>query len=332
MNTISLNRSIPYPATQVTFAGNDTNNKSLLKSLLTYASIGLCIGTGIKYAPSAYEYMKLRSCIPPTENYNPTITQNIGWPENVQVFASQSQRYISTGATLSAMDEYNIKIDGTYSRELIEKLKEGKAKNFYEAHKLVKQEGLKEGKKLSSGIVLPFSQFPQETPGKVDAWNVDDKTKNRIILAIGGSDEENQKGLAGFSDEVSQLYSVPEENIIKIPNANRKSFREGLNKLAEKIGNTDPNNTEILIYYSGHGNTTTYSIPYGRHLLEEGEAIGITTAGFDENDLKKFVKDNLKNIKTVIIMDCCTSGAWIADNSPPKRNPHATFHRARSLA
>ena len=342
MNTISLNRPIPYPVQQVSFAGDKDISYT---NMLLYLYIMFHCASEVYTLPN-YPFIN---------NSNPTITKQIGWPENTQVFASQSQRYYSCFNSPEDRKKHNIDISGHYSLKLIDKLKNGGIKSIYEAHKLLEKEGVKGGLSIgSNSIRLKIPQYPQATPGKVDAWNIEDKTKNRIIFAIGGMEKGFKRDIKNFCNEISQLYSIPEENIIKIPYADKETFEEGLKKLSEKIQESDPQNTELLIYYSGHGNVDISSLPFAKYFYDEGELIGKVESDFNEKDLKNFTKNKLKDIKTVIIMDTCHSGAWIADKAPPKRkdnlksphpnnymvqhnlkpkrNPDATFHRARSHA
>jgi hypothetical protein len=309
VTSITLNKQnrYLYPAytTLPIKAGNHGNNvqsqisfEGTKKSLLI-ATLGLL---GLFFAESI-----------PLGNYKPEISKKIEWPENVQVLASGSQRHMTFSLGNEDMNNYNTRIDGYYSNELIAKLKQGKAKNFYEAHKLLKTGGLNRGQKLSCGAEMPFSQFPVETPHNLNSWNINDKTKNRIVLAIGGSEKRSKRGLKGFCSEISKIYSIEPENMIQIVNANTVSVREGLKKLAEKLKLADKTNTEVLIYYHDHGSTTSI-IPFADYFRDEGDAIGITGVGLDETDLKEFVRKNLEGINTQIIMDTCRSGAWIGEN------------------
>jgi len=237
--------------------------------------------------------------IPFVSHYNPEITKNIAWTKNIQVLASTSQKYYSS---------YFPNEGSVYTNALIASLKGNSTKSILEAHKsLETKSGIKRGL---------IRHFPMSTPNNTNSWNINDKTKNRILLAISGSEKEFNLDVDNLTDEVSKMFSVPAENIIKVTNADEKSSKEGLNKLVEKLNKSDKNNTEVLIYYNGHGQILNDSIPYSSYFKKEGAEIGTTEVGIDEVYLQKFTAEKLKKVKTLIIMDTCNAGAWIAKNNP----------------
>lgn len=333
-----VNSAIPYKTSYPAASAGQPAFGGFIKGLFAGAITGVVYYLGLCAQDN-----------PPVGNYTPIISQKIGWSDNTQVLASQSQRYKANGINETAMDNNNTKISGFYSLKLLQNLKNG-AESINEAHLMAETKGLKIGNKILNETI-GYSQFPVATPHVVDCWNKKDRKKNRIILAIGGNGAEFTRSVNGFCKEIAEIYRVSNKNIIKIPEANAESFKKGMSDLSKKIQKLNSDNTELLIYYNGHGVADFSGIPFAQYLFDEGNLTGITEAGFDEKDLKKIVNKKLKEIKTLIIMDTCHSGAWIAQNNTKKgdcskplpaqawlaqnnakvkHNPNAVFYPARS--
>jgi hypothetical protein len=301
---------------QVAFEGNNDKKKQTLSSSYKKAIYGLAFISSLFSTPtSSLDVIK-------PENYKPDISQKNGWTENVQVLASTSQRYSSYGTDLKKIDNYKIKVNGVYSFALLEQLKNGKANNFYEAHKFLEKNKLKKGQKLlTDGKYIFYTQTPVSTSNNINSWNINDKTKTRIVLAVGGSEKRHTKGIKGFCEEIRGLYSIPQENIIQVTDADKNSFKQGLDKLAEKLQKADLKNTEVLIYYSGHGNTISIeSGIFDDFYSKEGDAVGTTETGMNEPDLKEYVKKKLKEVKILFIFDTCHAGAFITNTNTANKS------------
>lgn len=99
-------------------------------------------------------------------------------------------------------------------------------------------------------------------------------------------------------------------------NGKNEDFRRGLHNLMREVAQAkkDGQEAEVFIYYSGHG------IPAVKNLDQlfkylEGEAEGLVRTAdglMSETDFNKMVERHLPEVKTMIILDSCHSGSWVA--------------------
>lgn len=301
------NRKIQNPAQS--FQG-----KGKLKLALPYI-----IALGALF-PVVFQY-NINSKFTNKTQYDYEITKHNQWPDNVKVLASNSQRYMSRTFPDEDLEKMNNYSSAIYTYELLYENEKESVKGLIEAHNIIEKNGLNYQDTLSNGHVIgnqTVNQFPMSTPNNLECWNKQDKSKNRFILTISGSERYQKKNTNIFASRISEIYNVSDSNIIRIENEDFGTTYDKFLELYKKTKDLDKNNIEILIYYQGHGGVNNQKFNILNYFKKEGAAKGRLENNIYEDDFKKVISQCCEGIKTLIIMDTCFSGAWICESEKEK--------------
>lgn len=314
----------------INFLSNNTNPKIPKVRLGSKLRRNLCIAAS---APLMFSCVSLKTALPTLPERD-----QIKWNDNIKVTAAVGQNNYG---------EYD-----AYCPALLRKHKTSQS-----IEKSASELTRNYGYHGASGE----SYFAVETPKELGVYNKKDTAKNRFAILINGFEEKRSKkvgysyGEAMFAyscDNLKKLlkgeYNLPDSNIyrISVPDLVNKfrenedsvsviparAFRNVLDSISERVKKlNDYKNTEVLIYYSGHGiaanedNLDTLpdvdnfsNSKFHREAMRpgkyEGSYEGLIDIGF-ESDVKKTLNENpvLQKIKGILfINDSCHSGAWIA--------------------
>jgi hypothetical protein len=240
-------------------------------------------------------------------------SRNITWEQNVRVLASSGQDWTSsysTGAT-----PY-----GFYTKALLDLLRnDPNVKSLEAAHEILESRGYK---------TANATIYPPSTLRQLDSWRVGEQ-KPRFAILLGqlvdghpvddtssNFDKSVKYDLDNLQSALQDpgLFNMPDSHIMRFENANRQDVERAMNWAREQLKNNP--GAEIVVFYSGHGNTST---PKATDL--EGDPIGeLSGPNLTETELKKWVKeklgfalrDPLNPAKLLFILDTCHSGAGSA--------------------
>jgi hypothetical protein len=248
-------------------------------------------------------------------------TKDIEWKPTIKVLASTGQ---------NTLGQSNEKI--SYNLSLADKvIANSKIKTIEQANDSLAKQGynlkLIPLKKIIKSITtfgyIPFAiysnnkkYFSLETAGKkLNIFNKDEKKKNRFVLSLYDNREKRFLEISeNFSEKIKGIYNIPNQNIINLSIDSLADFKHGVDSVMSKINQLkDKKNAELLILYNGHG--CAVALNEGDKKVEGRMEGMIVNEGITETQVKEILNGSLKNIKTLIIMDTCHSGAWIASNA-----------------
>lgn len=120
-----------------------------------------------------------------------------------------------------------------------------------------------------------------------------------------------------FSEYAKNILGVPESNIILLKNATYSQMNLNINKIA-RIANLHPGETEIYVYYAGHGQVDgtskdSYLIPVDVSTTSPAEGIKLEDmyATLSESGARR----------TMVFLDACYSGVGRGIIIQPKETP-----------
>lgn len=238
------------------------------------------------------------------------------WDPKFKILASSSQKHFSTADFY--IDKFEQpKYIGCYTQALLDNLKNSKIKTIQQANDLLLKNGYTGSINLSLLLddnaicnnQINITQFPVESGSNINMWDKKDHSKHRFMIFISGND-----GMAdtdSILDKFQEIYNIPEFNIYNIQQANTEDIKNVIESVSQQIKEYGRSNSEILIYYGGHGYANDWKDP-----KKEGEAQAYFKIDEDnilnEKTFRKFLNEKLKGVKSCIIFDACRSGAWIS--------------------
>lgn len=311
----SLERSSPFdPPAEETIEATIEKETSWLRRQLSFSTInwkraailtlsGLSI---LHTAAKLNKYVELDSVrAAATQKMDPTAHQQSPWPENTTVYASSTQE--QKGSSLHS-----------YTQDVVDRLRSGDYKNFQDAHLDVERTGVE-------GFFHYFAQIPVSSPRLDHGWQIEHRDNRQVIIIQGeghepgfitsflNADDETtfSRDAESFKSVMTEVFGVKEKNIHHMVAPTEKEVLG----LIERVGATCDSDTEVMVYYVGHGMATP-----GQYSQEQGAASG-TLALRDgdrcellmEYTLKQKTSEHLSHVKCVsTVIDACYAGAFLA--------------------
>lgn len=282
-----------------------------------------------------------------TEEYNEELfAKNIGWEKNVKVLAASGQNLENDGAYKYC---YSINLADQASLNSLEKANDYLMKRGYFIGKkkywpLETPERelniFNINDKNKNRFVLVFSQnYDEEETFIHEAADIFtskiqkiyDIPKSNIIRIKAHVKEDFINGIDSMARKIDEFYNCKEKSLLNLANIELES-NTYLNQVQKEykalmnlvINKHKKNDTELLILYNGHGSSMITKEAEQDAIYKEGAKTGRILAEFDDKgNRKRFLTDKevqslfkkkLNNIKTLLVMDCCDAGAWIAQS------------------
>lgn len=251
-------------------------------------------------------------------NNEKEISKEVGWTPNIRVLASTGQNRPGAITNKDSYSTFLCNLLKNNKIETIEQANDSLAKNGYKINFCTPADTVNLPKVIQKMAICCSDKllYPLETPGeKLKIFNKKDKEKNRFILCLTDTTKKAaEKNNDDFIKNIKNIYDIDSSNIVKIKSFQDKTtanLEKGIDSIVNKIKKLkNIQNAEVLILYSGHGNTQGL---FNWSLTKfEGALNGRLSGEIKEQDVKKILNKNLKGIKTLLIMDTCKSGAWIA--------------------
>lgn len=243
------------------------------------------------------------------------IETHSGWDNNVRVLASTGQK--------------NSGYFNGYFEQLPEALSKSGVRTIEAASDVLAKTGYKSNIPYNwlSGFVpvnlaarkylRHQTSFPLETPGsQLAIFDYTQKDKERFVLAFYDDSESGFSDIVDkFSEKIRQKYGISSENIMKFKLDSIDDIKHGLDTFLNKIKEIkNLENVELMVLYNGHGESE--SRVKGSDKIEGAmEGIIETQSKITESQIKELFHQKLQRIKTLLLLDTCHAGAWIADNA-----------------
>lgn len=245
------------------------------------------------------------------------IKKESGWLPTTRVLASVGQNAMSAG-----VDNDN------YAIRLVEMLSRPDIKTIEQASDMLMKNGYKV---KPSPYILPPSfylpaifagefifahraYFPIETYGsQLGIFNKEEQNKERFVLNFyDGTEQRFSNAVDKFYEKMRGVYNLKPENVMKIPLEGYENIEQGVDSVLSQINRLkDRGTAELLIVYHGHGN----AFPMIKGAEETEGAMEGIIKGISEWSIKDLFREKLKDTKTLLLLDTCYAGAWIADNA-----------------
>lgn len=254
----------------------------------------------------------------------------IGWNDNIKVLSAVSQREKGKGLLSLFGEEYSSFFTSNLMADKQSKTPEQAAEKLSKGYKSLSE--------------VSDTLRAVQTLDSKGLFDKTDTLKNRFAIIIDGSSAKSYdmknaianiaftQDCAIFKKDLKENYNLKDENIHSIALSDvdwglfptvkaKKQLRKTVGTITKQIENSgiDPKETELMIYYSGHG-TSKKPLVHRLFGTEEYEGshkgvIGTKKIDLNENFFKRILNNNkvLKEIKGILMInDSCHSGAWIA--------------------
>lgn len=247
------------------------------------------------------------------------------WNRNVQIFGSISQEKRSI-LDLRRGSYYTQALSNTLKNPLFKCL--GEAQNFLQSHGYTVTDKNKD------------VRFPVSSDNtSLNTWCSNEKPQNKFILLISGF-AENKKSFRARQINLNLMKStlnqkfpfIPQTQINIAQNITKESLQTNLQNISREIDRKNIKAPELLIYYTGHGNSEENL----SHIAQSPSPSNIASAQVEgahkgllaladpsspsgytrisEDQIKHMFKTilNIPELKVTFILDTCRAGAWIA--------------------
>lgn len=222
----------------------------------------------------------------------PAMSENNRWGENVVSVGSSSQRHAS--------------FDSNFTNALIRKLRQDDIQNLSQACRSLTDKGYKS--------IFGLQQYAKMNATHLQGWEKAKDNPNRFVLMLGDNEPRFSRDIDRLSAVLYSEFNVRPGNILSFKKANLFDYGKGMTWLESQIRLAKllhpDHEVEILVYYSGHGETQSWFPQLS--LAREGDEEGKLSIGLEEAIMRWDVHDKLKGAKVWLLFDTCHAGAWTA--------------------